>query len=331
MFSLHWPFLLLLLPLPLMVRWLLPEHNQNSGAIRVPFFSTLKQLDGNSSNFRNSSAFTMVLIWLIWLCLLFAAARPIWIGEAISIPQDRRDLMLAVDISESMLEKDMLSGDNYIDRITAVKRVVGDFVQQRTGDRLGLVLFGQQAYLQTPLTHDRTTVNQQLQEARVGFAGRATAIGDTIGLAIKRLRGRPSESRVLVLLTDGSNTAGTDPKQAADIAAEADIRIHTIGVGATVKLTQDIWGRTRQRRVANQIDEVTLRYIAEKTGGQYFRAEDPESLKAIYAELDNLEPKPEEQTFREQRSLLHWPIGMALILSLLMLLGQQLPKRRGVV
>ena len=209
------------------------------------------------------------------------------------------------------------------------RRVVGDFVQQRTGDRLGLVLFGQQAYLQTPLTHDRTTVNQQLQEARVGFAGSATAIGDTIGLAIKRLRGRPSESRVLVLLTDGSNTAGTDPKQAADIAAEADIRIHTIGVGATVKLTQDIWGRTRQRRVANQIDEVTLRYIAEKTGGQYFRAEDPESLKAIYAELDNLEPKPEEQTFREQRSLLHWPLGLALALSLVLLLGRQFPKRRG--
>lgn len=326
MFSLQWPILLLLLPLPLLIRHLLPARDENAGAIRVPFFDTLKQLDNNATHSSSNSFWPMILLWLIWISLLFAAARPVWIGEPISIPQDRRDLMLAVDISESMLEKDMLNGDRYIDRISTVKVVVSDFVQQRNGDRLGLILFGEQAYLQTPLTHDRETVKQQLQEALVGFAGRATAIGDTIGLAIKRLRDRPAESRVLVLLTDGSNTAGTDPREAANIAAEADIRIHTIGVGAKIKIGHDILGRKRQRRVPQQIDEATLRYIADKTGGQYFRAEDPESLKNIYQELDKLEPNPEQQTFRQQRSLLHWPLGVALSLSFLLVLRRQMPR-----
>jgi len=322
MFSLHWPLLLLLAPLPFIARWLLPERDQNAGAIRVPFFTALQQLDGHSSRASGSSVWLSMLLWLAWLCLLLAAARPVWIGEPISLPQDRRDLMLAVDISESMLEKDMLEGNRYIDRISTVKAVVSDFVEQRSGDRLGLILFGQQAYLQTPLTHDRATVKQQLQEALVGFAGRATAIGDTIGLAVKRLRDRPADSRVLILLTDGSNTAGSAPRQAADIAAEAEIRIHTIGVGATVKVGRDLLGRTRQRRVPNQIDEPTMRYIAEQTGGQYFRAEDPESLAAIYQELDRLEPKPEQQTFRQQRSLLHWPLGAAFLLSALLVVRQ---------
>ena len=322
MFSLLWPMMLVIAPLPLIARWLLPERDQNAGAIRVPFFETLKQIDNSTARNIRTPVWASLLLWMTWLCLITASARPIWIGEPINLPQDRRDLMLAVDISESMLEKDMLDGDRYIDRISAVKSVVGDFVQKRGGDRLGLILFGQQAYLQTPLTHDRETVKQQLQEALVGFAGSSTAIGDTIGLAIKRLRDRPAESRVLILLTDGRNSAGSDPRQAADIAVEADIRIHIIGVGATVKIVRDILGRTRQRAVRNQIDEPTMRFIAKKTGGQYFRAEDPESLRAIYQELDRLEPKPEQQTFRQQRSLLHWPLAFSLFLYLLIALGQ---------
>ncbi len=324
MFSFEWPMVFLLLPLPLLARWLLAEREAAGGAIRVPFYALLSQLEGQSGRSLRAPRWLASLLWLSWLCLLASAARPMWIGEPISIPQDRRDLMLAVDISESMLEKDMLDGDRYVDRISTVKSVVGDFVEQRSGDRLGLILFGEQAYLQTPLTHDRETVKQQLQEALVGFAGRATAIGDTIGLAIKRLRDRPAESRVLILLTDGSNTAGTEPRQATEIATEAEIRIHTIGVGATKALRQDLFGRTREVRVPNQIDEPTMRYIAESTGGQYFRAENPESLREIYQELDRLEPKPEEKTFRQQRSLLHWPLILALFLSSIVLIKQGL-------
>jgi Ca-activated chloride channel family protein len=228
--------------------------------------------------------------------------------------------MLAVDISGSMEQQDMLVNSQYTNRITAVKAVVGEFVEQRASDRLGLILFGQQAYLQTPLTHDSKTVNQQLQEAQLGFAGNATAIGDAIGLAIKRLRGRPAESRVLILLTDGANNAGTDPLEAAAIAAEANIRIHTIGVGADEIITRGFFGQNQRINPSSDLDETTLEAIADKTGGKYFRARDPQELQQIYAEIDKLEPIPDEQTFRPSRSLLHWPLSAALGFSLLLML-----------
>ncbi len=320
MLSWQWPYLLALVPLPLIVRWLSKAQDQSASAIQVPFFKTVNglkesQLDSNSGHWAKAS-----LLWLMWLSLLLAAARPTWVGEPINLPQDRRDLMLAVDISGSMQETDMLVNQRYTNRITAVKAVVGDFVQKRAGDRLGLILFGQQGYLQTPLTYDAKTVNQQLQEAQLGFAGNATAIGDSIGLAIKRLRDRPADSRVLILLTDGANTAGTDPTQAATIAAEAQIRIHTVGVGAEEIIEKGFFGRSRRVNPSRDLDENTLRLIADKTGGKYFRARDPKELQQIYAEIDSLEPIPEEQTFRPTRSLLHWPLSAAFALTALLIL-----------
>lgn len=320
MLSWEWPYALLLLPLPFIVRAIMRPHDDAAGAIKVPFFAALQSLNKASSNANSLRVIKAILLWLTWTCLLLALTRPTWIGEPVNLPQDRRDVMLAVDISGSMREQDMLVQNQYIDRISAVKAVVGDFVEKRTGDRMGLILFGEQGYLQTPLTHDRQTVKQQLQEAQLGFAGNATAIGDAIGLAIKRLRGRPAESRILILLTDGANTAGTEPLQAAVIAAEADIKIHTIGVGADEKLERGFFGRTRRVNPSADLDEVTLKAIADKTGGQYFRARDPQELNAIYSELDRLEPIPEEQTFRPTRSLLHWPLSAALLLNLLLML-----------
>ncbi len=320
MINLHWPALLVLIPLPFLVRMMLQEKNSTSGAIKVPFYQILTALDSNVNSHVSFKIVSISLLWLAWTCLVIASARPSWIGDPITLPQDRRDLLLAVDISNSMREADMLINNQYVERVTAVKAVVGDFVQNRTGDRLGLILFGEQAYLQTPLTHDRETVKQQLQEAQPGFAGRATAIGDAIGLAIKRLRDRPTESRVLILLTDGANSAGSDPNQAATIAAEAGIRIHTVGVGAKSKKVRDRFGRIRDVNVRNQIDETSLQNIASTTGGQFFRAVDPRSLIEIYKKLDELEPKPQEQTFRQQKSLIHWPIAIAILLLVLVAL-----------
>lgn len=319
MLSWQWPYLIALLPLPLLVRWLSKGEDTSASAIEVPFFNDLQNL--NQSQLKSNSASSLIgsLLWLIWLSLLIAAARPTWVGEPVNLPQDRRDLMLAVDISGSMREQDMQVNRGYTDRITAVKAVVGDFVKKRAGDRLGLILFGQQGYLQTPLTFDSKTVNQQLQEAQLGFAGNATAIGDAIGLAIKRLRNRPAESRVLILLTDGANTAGTEPLQAATIAAEAEIKIHTIGVGADKITRRGIFGRSRQVNPSAELDEKTLTSIANKTGGKYFRARNPKELQQIYAEIDRLEPIPEEQTFRPTRSLLHWPLSVALLLCTLLM------------
>jgi len=318
MLSWQWPYLLALLPLPLLARWLMSEREIASGALRVPFYTLLQRLDQVQATQSNSHWLRALFLWGIWLCLILAIARPTWVGAPISLPQDKRDMMLAVDISKSMQEADMLVDKRYINRISAVKSVVGQFLTKRAGDRVGLILFGQQGYLQTPLTYDSQTVKQQLQEAQLGFAGNATAIGDAIGLAIKRLRDRPADSRVLILLTDGANTAGTDPVQAATIAAEAGIRIHTIGVGADAKYISDIFGRTRQQNPSRDLDEKTLNIVAKKTSGKYFRARDPQELLGIYTEIDRLEPIPEEQTFRPTRSLSHWPATVALLFSVLL-------------
>ena len=309
MLSWEWPWVFILLPLPLLIRWLLPAGDAAPQAIRVPFFDQLRQLHEQTEKSAIRVWLQIALAVLIWLSLLIAAARPTWVGDPVPIPQDSRDLMLAVDISRSMQENDMRVNGGYATRVDAVKYVVGEFIQQRAGDRIGLILFGEQAYLQTPLTFDTKTVNQQLNEAQLGFAGDATAIGDAIGLAIKTLRDRPAESRILILLTDGTNTAGTDPSEAMKIADEANIRIHTIGIGAP-----------RRGRPSADIDERLLNNIATRTGGEYFRARDPQELQQIYAELDRLEPMPEEQTFRPSRSLTYWPLGIALVLSAVMAL-----------
>ena len=321
MLSWQWPLLFYLLPMPLLVRWLLPAKEQAPQAIRVPFYEELTTLQASRQH-RSAPVWLQALcIALIWICLVAAAARPTWVGDPVPLPQEGRDLMLAVDISKSMEQEDMQAPAGYASRINAVKAVVGNFIEKRVGDRIGLILFGQQGYLQTPLTFDTNTLNQQLQEAQLGFAGNATAIGDAIGLAIKRLRDRPAESRVLVLLTDGANTAGTDPRQAADIAAEANIRIHTVGVGSDSKVVRSLFG-TRRVNPSSELDEETLSYIAEATGGQYFRAHNPTELLSIYDYIDELEPMPEEQTFRPSMSLFHWPLALALLLSGLMVLAR---------
>lgn len=301
---------LLLLPLPLLARRLLPAAPaSDAGALRVPFYSALAEPAG-----RRPSAGPRWPAWLAlaaWVLLVLAAARPQWLGEPTALPLSGRDLMLAVDISGSMREEDMIIGGRLVDRLTAVKAVAGDFIERREGDRIGLILFGQQAYLQTPLTFDRDTARTLLFEAVVGLAGRETAIGDAIGLAVKRLRDAETGERVLILLTDGTNTAGAiAPRKAAELAAEAGVRIHTIGVGGDSRTGLGIaLGR-------NPLDEGTLRGIADLTGGRYFRARDAGELQAIYSMLDELEPvQSDEATFRPVAELFQWPLALALLLS----------------
>ena len=296
------------LPLPLAAWYLLPRAAPGGGALRVPFFAGLMQ--GRADAGRRSR-WPLTLGVLAWLLLVLAAARPQWVGEPIPLPMQGRDLMLAVDISESMSETDMRIGNQVVDRLTAVKAVAGDFIERREGDRIGLILFGQQAYVQTPLTFDRETAHTLLFESAVGLAGRATAIGDAIGLAVKRLRDAPEQERVLILLTDGANTAGRiGPMKAAELAAEAGVRIYTIGVGA------DPRSRLGQLLGGSPLDEQTLNAIAEITGGRYFRARDVRGLQAIYGALDELEPvESDQQSFRPIDELFAWPLAAALILA----------------
>ena len=229
--------------------------------------------------------------------------------------------MLAVDISGSMQAEDMSINGTTTNRLAAVKNVVGKFTQKRQGDKLGLILFGSNAYVQSPLTFDTKTIRQFLNEAQIGFAGRETAIGDAIGLAVKRLRQRPSESRVLILLTDGANTAGEgDPIEAAKLAQESDITIYTIGVGADEMTVPGLFGsRFGARRInpSTDLDEKVLKSIASTTGGSYFRAKNPEELEEIYTTVEKLEPIEQNvSTFRPTSELFYWPLSISFCLSL---------------
>ncbi len=317
MLTFEWPWLIALLPLPWLVYRFIPIHKQEDAALLVPFYEQLQQSPASAAGQQRQRHWRLWVLSLIWLAVLCASARPMWIGDPIALPASGRDLLLAVDISGSMETRDMSwNGENY-DRLSIVKAVVGDFVQRRQSDRLGLILFGTRAYLQAPLTFDRKTVNQLLQEAQLGFAGEKTAIGDAIGMAVKRLRDRPQDSRVMILLTDGANTAGqVKPLTAAELAAKSHVKIYTIGVGADQMQTQGFFGLGKRTiNPSADLDEPTLRSIADQTGGQYFRARSPQELHEIYEILDTLEPiEQEAEVFRPTLSLFFWPLGIALML-----------------
>ena len=310
-----WPWVFILLPLPLLIRLLLPVSDKNQDTpLYVPFIEDFNSASHNVG-YINKNKLLALLATLAWVFLILAAARPQWLGERVEIPVSGRDLMMAVDLSGSMAAKDFEINGQTINRLQAVKIVAGEFIKKREGDRIGLILFGQQAYLQTPLTFDTKTINTMLQESLIGIAGKMTAIGDAIGLAIKRLDGKTAEKQILILLTDGANTAGeVTPLQAAELAAKQDLKIYTIGIGAA---TRKMGGMFFKQTVKNnEIDEKTLHEIAQITGGQYFRAHNTKELNEIYSLIDKLEPvEQESQSFRPVMSLYIWPLAIALILS----------------
>jgi Ca-activated chloride channel family protein len=305
-----WPWAFTLLPLPLLARYLMRPATDNTLSLRVPFYDSLNT--GQIARPRRDWQ-SPLLASIVWLGLVAACARPVWYGAVREMPTGGRDLLLAIDLSDSMRIQDMRDATRLVTRMEAIKRVAAEFIERRRGDRLGLILFGQRSYLQTPLTFDRRSVALQLSETLPGFAGSSTAIGDAIGQAIVQLRDRPAESRVLVLMTDGSNTFGSEPLAAGAIAKEAGIRIHTIGVGAQTLRVVDVEGREQEIDPSRDLDENTLQQIAEMTGGQYFRARDPAEMASIYAAVDELEPTPEPRLIRPQMSLFHWPLGVALL------------------
>ncbi len=320
--SLLWPASLLLLPLPLLLRWLLPATS-SALSLPVPFFRQLNELQsgGFEAAVPKRNLARAGLLWLMWTLLCLASARPVWIGEPVALPVSGRDLMLAVDISGSMEQTDMELNGRAVTRLLAVKKVLNDFLDRRGGDHVGLILFGSQAYLQAPLSFDLKTIKTLLMESEIGLAGKSTAIGDAIGLAIKRLRKRPDDQRVLILLTDGANTAGAiEPLKAAELAQMEQLKIYTIGVGATEMTVRGLFGSRRINPSAD-LDEATLTAIAEQTGGRYFRARNTAELDEIYRLIDELEPVEQEGEFwRPQRSLLHWPLIAVLICAALLMI-----------
>lgn len=314
----HWPWLFYCLPLPLIIYFLVPAYKQQQAALIVPDLSRWQQSTKQGIAASSGKQLSLILPICIWCLLIVAASRPFSLGEQIELPQSGRDLMLAIDLSGSMKEQDMLWNNKPVDRLVVVKNVLDDFILERKGDRIGLVLFGSQAYLQAPLTFDGKTVSKLMLESQIGLAGPATAIGDAIGLTIKRLLAHPKQSRVMILLTDGQNTAGeVDPIKAAELAQQNNVKIYTVGLGADMIEEKTFFFR-RQRNPSADLDETTLKKIAELTGGSYFRAKNSDSLKDIYKLIDNLEPTEKDpEIFRPQTSLFHWPLAFALVFSFL--------------
>ena len=313
MMEFAWPYVFLLIPLPWLVYKFLTPCNYNiNAALKVPELKDFCHFQQQSTT--SFPKFKAIFIFLIWLALLTSAARPQWIGKKVEIPQSGRDLMLAVDLSGSMQIKDFEINGQFTDRLSALKMIASDFIDRRKGDRIGLILFGTQAYLQTPLTFDVSTVKQLLKESVVGLAGNETAIGDAIGLAVKQLRDSPQASRVLILLTDGNNNAGElSPEKAAEIASHINLKVHTIAIGSNEMVVQTIFG-TRSIHPSAEIDEKALKMVAEKTGGKYFRAHNTKELIQIYQDIDRLESiERKGQYYRPTEEMYDWPLLIALI------------------
>lgn len=278
-----WPLALLLAPLPLLVK-LLPDRERNTDAIAIPPMLAAA-FGATGKDQRRRGGWESVLLWLAWALLVGAIAQPSLIAGETIRPATGRSLVMAVDLSSSMERKDFQIDGKSTDRLTALKSVARDFIEKRQGDRLGLVLFGDEAFSAAPISYDLASISNALEESAIGMAGRATAIGDALGLAIVKLRADPAPVKTIVLLSDGTNNAGqAEPEDAARLAAEFGIRVQTIGMGSEKQS-----GAGDPIDPSADLDEATLKRIAEASGGSFFRARTTQELAAVYGEIDRIE------------------------------------------
>ena len=312
MLEFAFPLAFLILPLPLLVWWLAPPHHERVSAIRVPFFDGIVKAAGvearSGAIVLRRGRLQMILAGIVWMGLVAGLAKPEWIGEPIVRTEAARDIMLAIDLSGSMDTSDFPDGNgNNVSRFIAVQRVVDQFIAERETDRVGLIVFGDKAYLQLPFTRDLKTASALVQLMEVGMAGAQTALGDSIGLSIRAFESSEVDDRILILLTDGNDTASVmTPINAADIAKLNGVEIHTIGLGSIEATGED------------QVDFETLTRVAERTGGRFFNAEDENTLKQVYQEIDDATTADvRTQSWRPRESLVFWPAGFALVFVIL--------------
>ena len=306
------PWLLLLAPLPWLIRGFLPAHLERKAAVRVPFLQRLSRLAGLEPGSGVAVAKRPVSQWLVlslaWLLVVAAIARPQWLEEPIIKELPMRDLLVAVDLSGSMETQDFTdTGGNTVDRLTAVKQVLDAFLARRDGDRVGLILFGSAAFVQAPFTGDIEVVRELLDEAQIRMLGPRTMLGDAMGLAINLFERSEVDERVLIVLTDGNDTGSlVPPERAAEIARDNGVVVHTIAIGDPTAVGEQA------------LDEKTLKNIAANTGGGYFRANDTKELESIYDYLDEINPRQvETQSYRPLSDLYYWPLAGAMLLTLL--------------
>ncbi|MGI9437170.1 MAG: VWA domain-containing protein [Geminicoccaceae bacterium] len=323
MIELAFPWALLLLPAPWLVWRFVPPHRERVSALRVPFFRRLAEAAGmepqEGSMILHRLPIQMIVAVIVWALLVVALARPERVGDLIELTKAARDVILAIDISGSMDERDFVTEDgSRVQRLEAVKQVVGQFVEAREGDRVALIIFGTKAFMQAPFTEDLRTVRDLLEQTEVGMAGPHTAIGDAIGLAIRTFETSEVEQRLLILLSDGADTGSRmSPVNAAEIAGDRGVAIYAIGVG-----DPDASGEGR-------VDLAALEDIARRADGQFFFAGDGAELASVYERIDQLTPRQVETlSFRLREPLVHWPLSAAAILALVTISGLHLGKMR---
>jgi Ca-activated chloride channel family protein len=316
MFELANPWFLTLLPLPIVIWFCLARSKVILPvALKVPFFEAMQGIVAKEKH--STSTQSIILIpCCIWLLLVIAVSGPRWIGEPRPVSREGFNIMMALDLSGSMEINDMLVNGSPVSRLSVVKNAAQTFVSGRFGDKIGLILFGTRAYLQTPLTYDRQNVLLRIDDATAGLAGKTTSIGDAVGLAVKRLNKVPEKGRMIILLTDGANNSGfLPPLKAAELAKDDDIKIYTIGLGSDAEAGTfpDFFGQN----LSADLDEDTLKQMAEMTGGRYFRATDTETLGSIYKTIDQLEKvEHDTATIRPQKDYYPWFVGLALVFSM---------------
>lgn len=319
-----YPYAIFLLALPVLIRYLLPAIKGLHGdALRVPFIKDLQKISvksggiwGTVSSNKTSSGL-LTLLYLIYALLVIAAARPQWIGDPVRSRSQSRDILLVMDISNSMLQPDFAIGNNRINRLSAVKKVATEFIQKRRDDRMGLILFGTRAYLQAPITYDKRSIQEILWNMDAGMAGDSTSIGDAVGLALKALKDSPNkDEKIIILLTDGENNDGSlSMPEAINLAKNENVKIYTIGVGAETSFVQSFFGM-RIGAPNQELDEASLKKLAAETKGNYFRAKDTATLQKIYNIIDKLEPaENNEQYVIETKELFYIPLISALVLA----------------
>lgn len=314
MFSFLSPFVILLLPLPWIIRRVLasvPEEEFQTGAIKVPFFNRLKKISGGKIGGLKSNPFWPILAWIF---LVIAAMRPVWLGSPISLQKHARNIILALDVSGSMEEEDFDLKGQSVNRLDMLKALTDDFIKIRSGDNIGLVIFGSEAYIYAPLSPDSKTLRELNGEIGIGIAGTQTAIGEALALATQNSASVPAESRIVILMSDGYQNAGSvTVEEGLKLAKNQGVKVYTVGIGSTAKLVQDFFG-TIQVNPSLDLDEETLRKIANETGGKYFRAKTTEDLAEIYEMINQLEPIDQNETFiRPRKELFYLPLILGML------------------
>lgn len=321
MLSFKFLWIFVLLPLPAMIKTK-ARHQQFNATLNWQGFTSFVSASSATQHKRK-------WLWGLWALLLLACSRPTWFGDPIELPVQGRDLMLAVDLSGSMAMEDMQVQGEMTNRLNAIKHLMSEFIEQRVGDRLGLILFGTHAYLQAPLTFDRKTIAQYLKESEIQLVGESTAIGEAIALGVKRFHDKTHSNKVLILLSDGRNSNNSlNPVEATELAKHAGVTIYSIGIGADEMEHKTLFG-TFKVPTHLDLDEVTLTKISNETGGRYFRARTTQDLEQIYQLINKLEPISEDtKSYRPHKELFYWPLACAVFISLGLLIFSSLSFRQ---